>query len=36
MVTFRDGIVTFDNYSKLVEFAEFDPTYLNHGGPRLR
>lgn len=33
LVTFRDGVVTFDNYDRLVEFAEFDPTYLDQIGP---
>jgi CRP-like cAMP-binding protein len=35
MVTFRDGIVTFDNYKKLTEFTEFDPAYLDQIGPLL-
>ncbi|MGO4910179.1 Crp/Fnr family transcriptional regulator [Pseudorhodobacter sp. W20_MBD10_FR17] len=35
MVTFRDGFVTFDNYKKLTEFAEFEPTYLDQIGPLL-
>lgn len=35
MVTFRDGFVTFDNYEKLTDFAQFDPTYLDQVGPIL-
>lgn len=35
MVTFRDGFVSFDNYDRLVEFAEFDRTYLDQIGPLL-
>lgn len=35
MVTFRNGFVTFDNYKKLIAFAEFDPTYLDQIGPLL-
>lgn len=35
MVTFRDGFVAFDNYDLLVEFAEFDSTYLDQVGPLL-
>ena len=36
MVTFRDGFVTFDNYARLTDFAQFDPTYLDQVGPILR
>ncbi|MWB79336.1 helix-turn-helix domain-containing protein [Pseudooceanicola sp. 216_PA32_1] len=36
LVTFRDGRVTFDNYSGLVDFAEFDPAYLDQTGPLLK
>ena len=36
MVTFHDGFVTFDAYSRLTEFAEFDPTYLDQVGPLLK
>ena len=36
MATFRDGFVTFDNYAKLTEFAQFDPTYLDQIGPLLK
>jgi CRP-like cAMP-binding protein len=34
-MTFRDGLVTFENYEKLAEFAEFEPTYLDQVGPLL-
>lgn len=36
MLTFRDGYVAFDNYNRLVEFAEFDPVYLDQVGPLLK
>lgn len=36
MLTFRDGYVTFDDYDRLVAFADFDPTYLDHDGPLLK
>jgi CRP-like cAMP-binding protein len=35
MVTFRDGFVTFDDYDRLVEFADFESTYLDQSGPLL-
>lgn len=35
MVTFRDGFVTFDNYERLVELADFDPAYLDQTRPLL-
>lgn len=35
LVTFRDGMVTFDDYAGLTEFAQFDPTYLDQVGPFL-
>jgi CRP-like cAMP-binding protein len=35
MLTFRDGFVSFDDYDRLVEFAQFDPTYLDQVGPLL-
>lgn len=35
MVTFRDGLVAFDDYDQLVKFAEFDPSYMDHKGPLL-
>lgn len=36
MVTFRNGYVAFDDYDRLAEFAQFDPTYLDQSGPLLR
>lgn len=36
LMTFRDGQVLFDNFDGLVELAEFDKTYLDQSGPRLR
>jgi CRP-like cAMP-binding protein len=35
LVTFRDGFVSFDNYERLKEFAQFDATYLDQVGPLL-
>jgi CRP-like cAMP-binding protein len=35
MVTFRDGIVAFDDYDRLTEFADFDPTYMDQIGPLI-
>jgi hypothetical protein len=35
MVTFRDGFVSFDDYDRLVGFADFEPTYLDQIGPLL-
>lgn len=35
LVTFRDGFVTFDDYNQLVEFADFEMTYLDQVGPLL-
>ncbi|MPL92838.1 Nitrogen fixation regulation protein FixK [bioreactor metagenome] len=35
LVTFRDGHVTFHNYSGLVDLAGFDPAYLDQTGPLL-
>ncbi len=35
MLTFRNGVVTFENYARLSEFADFDPTYLDQVGPLL-
>jgi CRP-like cAMP-binding protein len=35
LLTFRDGFVGFENYDRLAEFAKFDPTYLDQGGPLL-
>ncbi len=36
MVTFRDGVVKFLDYRRLVEFADFEPTYLDQVGPLLK
>ena len=36
LVTFRDGHVTFDDLDGLVDFAEFDPAYLDQTGPLLK
>jgi len=33
LATFRDGFVTFDDYERLVEFADFEQTYLDQLGP---
>jgi len=33
LVTFRDGHVTFTDYDRLVEFADFELTYLDQVGP---
>lgn len=35
LVRFRDGVVTFLNYERLVEFADFEQTYLDQVGPLL-
>ena len=35
MLTFRDGYVQFENYQRLVEFADFELTYLDQVGPML-
>lgn len=35
LVTFRSGTVTFDDYDRLIELAEFDPSYLDQAGPLL-
>ena len=35
LVTFRKGQVMFDDFDRLVEFAEFDKAYLDDG-PLLR
>ncbi len=35
LVTFRDGVVVFDNYEALVALADFDPAYLDHARPLL-
>lgn len=36
MLTFQGGRVTFDDYERLVNFANFDRAYLDHDGPLLR
>lgn len=36
LVTFRDGLVTFDDYPGLVALAEFDRSYLDQDGPLLK
>jgi CRP-like cAMP-binding protein len=36
LVTFRDGHVTFDDHDRLIDLAEFDPTYLDQTGPLLK
>ena len=33
MMTFQNGRVTFDDYESLVDFADFDRTYLDQDGP---
>lgn len=35
LVTFHNGFVTFDDYDRLVEFADFEMTYLDQVGPLL-
>ncbi len=35
MVTFRDGFVAFDDYDQLVNFAGFEPSYMDQKGPLL-
>ncbi len=35
LVTFRDGRVSFHDHDRLADLAEFDPAYLDHGGPLL-
>lgn len=36
LVTFRNGRVTFHDHQGLVDFAEFDPAYLDQSGPLLK
>lgn len=36
LVTFRNGLVTIENYEGLVELADFDPAYLDQTGPLLK
>lgn len=33
LMTFQNGRVTFDNFNGLVDFADFDKTYLDQEGP---
>lgn len=35
MVRFREGFVAFNDYEKLIRFAQFDPSYMDHKGPFL-
>jgi CRP-like cAMP-binding protein len=35
MITFRDGYVTFDDYNRTVEFADFEVSYLDQVEPLL-
>ena len=35
LLTFRSGIVTFDDLDKLVELSGFDRAYLDYEGPML-
>lgn len=35
MVTFREGFVAFNDYEQLVNFAQFDPSYMDQKGPFL-
>lgn len=35
LLTFQDGYVSFDNYERLIDFAQFDSTYLDQVGPLL-
>ena len=36
LLTFRNGHVSFHDLDRLVDLAEFDPTYLDHTGPLLK
>lgn len=36
LLTFRHGKVTFDDYDRLVKFADFDQEYLDQAGPMLK
>lgn len=36
LATFRDGQVRYDDFDRLVEFADFDSSYLDHEGPILK
>ena len=35
LVTFQGGQVVFDDHARLVEFANFDPAYLDQSGPLM-
>ena len=35
LMTFQNGRVTFDDYEGLIDFADFDRTYLDQDGPAL-
>ncbi len=35
LLTFRDGIVTFDDLDQLVELSGFERSYLDYEGPML-
>jgi CRP-like cAMP-binding protein len=35
MVTFREGVVTFDDHERLIDFAQFDPSYMDEVEPLL-
>lgn len=36
LVTFRDGLVIFNDYDKLAALVDFDPVYLDQRGPLLK
>jgi len=36
LVTFRNGRVIFDDFDRLAALADFDPAYMDHGGPLLK
>jgi CRP-like cAMP-binding protein len=36
LVTFHRGEVVFDNLDRLIEYADFDKSYLDHEGPILK
>lgn len=36
LMTFQNGRVTFDDYEGLIDFADFDRTYLDQDGPALQ
>ncbi len=35
LLTFRNGVVTFDDYHRLATLVDFDPAYLDQTGPLL-